>query len=416
MSERRACRLMRISASSLRYAPQPSGIEGLRERLLALARERPRWGYRRLHVVLRREGYEVNHKRVHRLYRSEGPMVRRRRRKRIAAGARVPLPTPERANQRWSLDFMSDELADGRGFRTLNVVDDFTRECRAIEVDTSLSGLRVARVLDALCLEHGKPQALVMDNGPELTSQALDAWAYRNAVELRFIQPGKPVQNAYVESFNGKFRDECLDGSLVSEPRRGTRRDRGVEDRRQPISGRTARWRATRRSFRDRSAVLWAPPAPAGPRSQDHGTGRNCHHECVLKRGAGQPIRQTAHASVPECRTSRNGLARMWHTMPRTNALDLSGGTTDWLWANISAPADTFSIAFRVKVKTAGSLGGQKKSVLSWHNNNFKGLESIGNGRPTEESSASMSMKQKQQTPARLFVQSIRSLPIFGAL
>ena len=119
--------------------------------LLALARERPRWGYRRLHVVLRREGYEVNHKRVHRLYRSEGLMVRRRRRKRIAAGARVPLPTPERANQRWSLDFMSDQLADGRVFRTLNVVDDFTRECRAIEVDTSLSGLRVARVLDALC-------------------------------------------------------------------------------------------------------------------------------------------------------------------------------------------------------------------------------------------------------------------------
>jgi putative transposase len=199
LSERRACRLLGISTSSLRYRARGTPVEGLRERLLGLARERPRYGYRRLHVLLRREGYEVNHKRVHRLYRREGLMVRRRLRKRIAAGKRVQLPLPSRANERWSLDFMSDQLADGRVFRTLNVVDDFTRECRAIEVDTSLTGRRVARVLGRLCTEHGRPAALVMDNGPELTSKALDTWAYRTGVELRFIRPGKPTENAYVE-------------------------------------------------------------------------------------------------------------------------------------------------------------------------------------------------------------------------
>ena len=139
---------MRISASSLRYRSRPTTVEGLRERMLVLARERPRYGYRRLHVLLRREGYEINHKRIHRLYRCEGLMVRRRLRKRIAAGKRVPLPPPSRVNERWSLDFVSDQLADGRVFRTLNIVDDFTRECGAIEVDRSLPGLRVVRVLE----------------------------------------------------------------------------------------------------------------------------------------------------------------------------------------------------------------------------------------------------------------------------
>jgi putative transposase len=266
LSERRACRLMRISASSLRYASRRATIEGLRERMLALARERPRYGYRRLHVLLRREGYEINHKRIHRLYRLEGLMVRRRLRKRIAAGQRVPLPTPTRANERWSLDFVSDQLADGRVFRTLNIVDDFTRECRAIEVDTSLSGRRLARVLEQLCAEHGRPQALVMDNGPELTSKALDAWAYRNAVELRFIQPGKPIQNAYVESFNGKFRDECLNEhwfASLDEAREV------IEEWRQDynvVRPHSSLDDLTPEQFRDRTTLLWAPPAPAGAR------------------------------------------------------------------------------------------------------------------------------------------------------
>lgn len=264
LTERRACRLMRISASSLRYRARRATIEGLRERMLVLARERPRYGYRRLHVLLRREGYEINHKRIHRLYRGEGLMVRRRLRKRIAGAKRVPLLSPSRANERWSLDFVSDQLADGRVFRTLNIVDDFTRECRAIEVDTSLSGARLVRVLDRICAEHSQPKALVMDNGPELTSKAVDAWAYRNGVELRFIQPGKPVQNAYVESFNGKFRDECLNEHWFL----------GLDEAREVIE----EWRQdynefrphssldnlTPEQFRERTAVFWAPPAPRG--------------------------------------------------------------------------------------------------------------------------------------------------------
>jgi putative transposase len=165
--------------------------------------------YRRLHVLVRREGLEVSHKRVHCLYRAEGLAVRRRRRKRLVR-ARIPLASPQGPNERWSLDFMSDQLTDGRAFRTLNVVDDFTRECRAIVVDTSLCGQRVARTLAELAHEYGKPKALLTDNGPEFRSRAVEAWAYRNGVRLDFLQPGKPMQNAFVESFNGHFRDECI--------------------------------------------------------------------------------------------------------------------------------------------------------------------------------------------------------------
>ena len=160
-------------------------------------------------MLLAREGHALNHKLVHRLYREEGLAVRRRRRKR-AAVARVPLAAPSRPNERWAMDFVSDALADGRKIRCLTVVDAFTRECPAIEVDTSLPGARVARVLDRLVAARGAPAAITVDNGPELRGRALDAWAYRHGVALDFIAPGKPVQNAYIESFNGKFRDECL--------------------------------------------------------------------------------------------------------------------------------------------------------------------------------------------------------------
>ena len=210
ISQRRSCRLIGISESSFRYRSNSTNNVELRSRLRTLAEQRTRWGYRRLHVLLRREGVRVNHKRLYRLYREEGLTVRQRRRKRVAWGVRVPLPLAFDPNERWSMDFMADALADGRVFRTLNVVDDFTRECLAIEIDTSLGGERVARVLDRLCGERGRPRVVVMDNGPEFTGHALDRWAYQHGVKLHFIQPGKPVQNAYVESFNGKFRDECL--------------------------------------------------------------------------------------------------------------------------------------------------------------------------------------------------------------
>lgn len=182
----------------------------LLERLKAHAVDRPRFGYRRLHTLVDREGLRVNHKRVYGVYRAAELQVRRRRRKRLTRGQRVPLPTPSRRGERWSMDFMVDTLADGRGFRTLNIVDDFTRECLAIEVDRSLPGLRVVRVLERLLETTDLPETIVVDNGPEFSGRTLDTWAYARGVQLRFIRPGKPIENAFVESFNGKFRDECL--------------------------------------------------------------------------------------------------------------------------------------------------------------------------------------------------------------
>jgi putative transposase len=210
-SLRRACRLIGLSTSTWRYErhPDPTNVQ-LLDRLQAHAAERPRFGYRRLHTLVDREGLRVNHKRVYGVYRQAGLQVRRRRRKHLTRGQRVPLPVPSCRGERWSMDFMVDTLADGRGFRTLNIVDDFTRECVAIEVDRSLPGLRVVRVLDRLAETIGLPDMLVMDNGPEFSGRALDTWAYARGVQLRFIRPGKPIENAFVESFNGKFRDECL--------------------------------------------------------------------------------------------------------------------------------------------------------------------------------------------------------------
>lgn len=169
-----------------------------------------RYGYRRLHVLLRREGMLVNHKCVERIYREEGLSVRRRKRKRAAGVRAETWLAATRPDQRWSLDFVSDALWWGRKLRMLTVVDTYTRESLAIEVDTSLSGARVARVLDRVISERAAPDEIVMDNGPELTSKALDQWAYERGVRLRFIAPGKPQQNGFVESFNGKLRDECL--------------------------------------------------------------------------------------------------------------------------------------------------------------------------------------------------------------
>jgi putative transposase len=208
---RRACRVVGLSTATWRYQRQTSATNAdVLARLQAHAAVRARFGYRRLHILLAREGLVINHKRVHRLYCAAGLQVRRRTRKRLTRADRVPLPLPSRPRERWSMDFTTDTLADGRSFRTLNIVDDFTRECVAIEVDRSLPGLRVTRVLDRLAAMIGLPTSIVMDNGPEFAGRTLDAWAYAHRVTLRFIRPGKPIENAYVESFNGKFRDECL--------------------------------------------------------------------------------------------------------------------------------------------------------------------------------------------------------------
>ena len=218
LSQRRSCRLAGWPRSTCRYVRRRAEPAGLRQRLLELAVQRPRFGYPRLHVLLRREGHAVNRKLVWRLYREERLAVRRRKRKRVAL-PRKPLPTPTRPDECWSMDFVADRLASGRAFRTLTIVDDVTRQCPALEVDTSLSGVRVAAVLERLWSQGRRPAAIRIDNGPELTSQALDAWAWRRGVHLHFIEPGKPTQNAYIESFNGKLRDECLNANWFTSLR-----------------------------------------------------------------------------------------------------------------------------------------------------------------------------------------------------
>jgi len=175
-----------------------------------IAERRRRFGSPRIHVLLKREGLVVNPKRTERIYAEEGLSLRKRKRKKRAAAIRIELPKPDKPDQRWSMDFMLDQLSDGRRFRVLTLVDSFTRECLTLEVDTSIGGKRVVRVLDRLAFLRGLPEVITVDNGPEFAGKALDEWAYRNNVKLDFIRPGKPVENAFIESFNGKFRDECL--------------------------------------------------------------------------------------------------------------------------------------------------------------------------------------------------------------
>jgi putative transposase len=210
LSERQACRLVGISTSVLRYQARPDGSQFLRERLKQLAGQHRRHGYRMLHNRLRNEGWVVNVKRTYRLYRQEGLMVRQRRRKKLPVPERAPLVRPHHANEVWSMDFVFDELANGRKVKTLTVVDDCTKESVQIVADTSIPALYVTRVLDQVKAERGLPKVIRTDNGPEFAGRTMQTWAAKNKVELRFIQPGKPVQNAYIESFNSRFRDECL--------------------------------------------------------------------------------------------------------------------------------------------------------------------------------------------------------------
>jgi putative transposase len=209
-TERRACRLIGVDRTAFQYRPRRPDDAGVRERLRELANERRRFGYRRLALMLKRDGLRMNLKRVYRLYKEERLTVRKRGGRKRALGTRAPMTIPQSANQRWSIDFVQDALDDGRRFRILNVVDDFTRECLASVLDTSLSGVRVVRELDRLCLRRGQPAMIVSDNGTELTSHAVLRWVEETGIEWHYIAPGKPVQNAFVESFNGRLRDECL--------------------------------------------------------------------------------------------------------------------------------------------------------------------------------------------------------------
>jgi putative transposase len=216
MSERRACRLIGCERMTVRYRSRRPDDPQLRERLRALAHERRRFGYRRLMIFLRREGFVVNHKRLFRIYREERLMVRKRGGRKRALGTRAPMLVPARPNDLWALDFVSDQFICGRRFRILAIYDVCTRECLAAVADTSLSGKRVARELDRLIAWRGKPRMIVSDNGTELTSNAILVWADETKVEWHYIAPGKPMQNAFVESFNGRLRDEFLNETLFS--------------------------------------------------------------------------------------------------------------------------------------------------------------------------------------------------------
>jgi putative transposase len=208
VSERRVCGLLSLAVSSYRYQARGSD-EVLRTRVEQLAREKPRYGYRRLHVLLRREGEAINHKRLYRIYREAGLCLRRKKRKHCVRVS-APLRQYTAANQEWALDFVHDVIAAGRTIRVLSVVDAYTRECLVLEVDTSFASRRVTRVLDDIIVSKGKPAAIRCDNGPELTSRHFLAWCLERQIELVHIQPGKPTQNAHVESFNGRLREECL--------------------------------------------------------------------------------------------------------------------------------------------------------------------------------------------------------------
>ena len=213
-NQRRACALAGIDPRVYRRKPMRPPDKELRDRLRKLSAERRRFGYRRLHILLKREGWQVNWKKLYRIYREEGLSVRKRGGRKRAVGTRTPMAIPQGPNQRWSLDFMSDALADGRRLRILNVIDDFSRECLAAVVDTSLSGERVARELDRIAETRGYPCMVVSDNGTELTSNAILKWQEDRKVEWHYIAPGKPMQNGFVESFNGRMRDECLNEHL----------------------------------------------------------------------------------------------------------------------------------------------------------------------------------------------------------
>ena len=268
VSERRACSAVQANRSTVRYRSRRPDDAELRQQLIELAAEFPRRGYRQLWDRLRRKGCRVNQKKIYRLYREERLQVRRRRRKRARSAPRRPLPRPVALNQRWSMDFMSDYINDGRRLRTLNVIDDYSGECLAIVVGRSITGEQVGRTLDAVALERELPQAIVTDNGPEFTSKALDIWSYERGVEIHFITPGKPNENALIEAFNGRFRDECLNESWFTS----------MEDARAKIEAwridyneqrgqRRHGWLTPTEFAARASAALQSPTAPSAPRA-----------------------------------------------------------------------------------------------------------------------------------------------------
>jgi putative transposase len=247
LNESRACGLVGITRWINRYQSRRDPQDELRQRLRDLAGNRPRYGYRRLTVMLRREGWRVNTKRVYRIYREENLGVRTAQRKKRSTHLRVPLPEPTRPNQRWSMDFVSDRVADGRWFRILTVVDQYTRECLCAYADRSQTGEKVVVQMERLTLLRGLPESITTDNGGEFAGKAMGTWAYKNGVKLDLIRPGKPVENGYIESFNGRLRDECLNGEIFFD----------LADAREKLE----RWRRDYNEHRPHSALADRTPA-----------------------------------------------------------------------------------------------------------------------------------------------------------
>ncbi len=248
LSQARACRLVGVDPKTVRRQKQQDNPE-IRKRMREIAHERRRFGYRRIGLMLEREGIYMNHKKLRRIYKEEGLAVKRRKGRKRATGTRAPLYTPERPNERWSLDFLSDVFGDGRRFRILSVIDDCTRESLALVADTSISGVRVARELDRLIRLYGKPARMISDNGTELTSRAMLKWQNETGVTWHYIEPGKPTQNAFIESFNGRLRDELLNEEVF----------KSLADARMKLN----RWRYDYNNVRPHSALNGSSPATA---------------------------------------------------------------------------------------------------------------------------------------------------------
>jgi putative transposase len=284
MSERRACSLVAADRTMVRYRCRRPPDAALRARLRELANDRRRFGYRRLFILLRREGEASGINRIYRLYREEGLTVRKRRARRRAVGTRCPILVEVKANARWSLDFVHDQFALGRRFRVLNVVDDVTRECLAAIPDTSISGRRVARELTAIVERRGEPGVIVSDHGTEFTSNAMLAWAEEHRIDWHYIAPGKPMQNGYIESFNGRMRDELLNETLFTD----------LAHARQAI----AAWVADYNTTRPHSALAYQTPHAYA--AQLTATG---HRAQPIKGSARRPVAHTAPAGVTSAET-----------------------------------------------------------------------------------------------------------------
>jgi putative transposase len=279
MSERRACKLIKADRQMVRYQSRRPPETALRERLRSLANERRRFGYRRLFIMLRREGEASGINRIYRLYREEGLGVRRRKGRKRAVGVRAPILVEARPNARWSLDFVHDQMANGRRFRVLNITDDITHECLGAIPDTSISGKRVARELTTIIERRGKPGMIVSDNGTELTSNAIFAWCKDHKIDWHYIAPGKPMQNGYVESFNGKMRDELLNETLFFS----------LDHARSMV----AAWMEDYNTIRPHSSLAYQTPAAYAETFAATG-----HHATPLRGSACQPVAQPAQTGI----------------------------------------------------------------------------------------------------------------------